>query len=68
MEANRPVTCAYCAERIGTYEPVWWHRPDGTLAPTSLLRARDDPGFETAGSSFFHQGCLASAGGDAVPN
>jgi hypothetical protein len=67
MEATRFLTCACCATRIGTYEPLWWKRPDGTLAPTSLLRAREDPEFETAGSSFFHQACLAAANGDAAP-
>ena len=53
------LTCASCAERIGTYEPLWWQRPDGTLALSSLLHARDDPAFGEPGSSFFHRDCLA---------
>jgi hypothetical protein len=59
MEETRFMTCAHCSERIGSYEPLWWRRPDGTLAPTSLLRAREDPAFDEPGSSFFHPGCLA---------
>jgi hypothetical protein len=67
MEATRFMTCAHCAKRIGSYEPLWWQRPDGTLAPSSLLRAREDPEFDPSGSSFFHPGCLPGADGAGDP-
>jgi hypothetical protein len=52
-----PLICPLCAERIGVYEPLWWRRPDGRGAATSLLRAREHPSFAEPGSTYFHQDC-----------
>jgi hypothetical protein len=61
VEATRFLTCERCAERIGTYEPLWWQRPDGTLAASSFLHVREDPRREQAGSAFFHEECMQPA-------
>jgi hypothetical protein len=66
MDASTFLICNRCTGRIGTYEPLWWRRPDGTVGESSFLRLRDDPLRGEPGSEFFHDACLR-AGAQAVP-
>jgi hypothetical protein len=61
MDATIFLTCNRCRGRIGTYEPIWWRRPDGSLDESSFLGLRDHPLREDPGSAFFHKECLSGA-------
>jgi hypothetical protein len=63
MDAAGFPTCVHCAERIGSYEPLCWQRPDGTVSTSSLLHVRQDPDFGVPGSVLYHRDCF----GDAQP-
>ena len=53
------LTCAHCGDRIGTYEPVCWQRPDGTEIVTGLLAIKEQLDETGCGSRVLHLGCAA---------
>jgi hypothetical protein len=59
-------TCTACRGRIGSYEPMWWRRADGTLSASSVLRLRADPALGEAGAAYFHDACLPLGADEAV--
>jgi hypothetical protein len=61
METADYPLCVHCGDRIGAYEPLCWRRPDGTVTTSSILRARHEPGFGTAGSVLYHRDCFSDA-------
>ncbi len=61
MDTTTFPICARCEERIGTYEPLCWRRSDGTVALSSLLRAREDPGHGLPDVGLYHRDCFDDA-------
>jgi len=59
MDGRTPnLCCERCGERIGVYEAIWWHRPDGSIVDSSYLDVRDDPRAKDPDSKLYHRRCL----------
>jgi hypothetical protein len=57
------LTCAHCGDRIGTYEPLSWERPDGTEIVTGLLAIKEQLEETGVGSRLLHLGCATPSRG-----
>ena len=55
--------CDRCGERIGIYEPLWWHLPDGSMLPSAFLPMSLSPYQLRLGSRFYHRNCLVPSEG-----
>jgi hypothetical protein len=55
------LSCARCRDRIGIYEQLWWHLPDGSIVPSAFLPMSLAAYHLRLGSRFYHRECLAPA-------